>query len=86
MLEVLAVARSPVSWEACGNAAGVHPEARAAAMDVLRRQRLLRAHKTGEREQYEVYHARIADTVIGHASEIALKDCHSGCRGAGSSR
>jgi serine/threonine protein kinase/tetratricopeptide (TPR) repeat protein len=76
MLGVLAVARRPVSWDACGDAAGILPEARAAALDVLRRQRLVRVHKAEQREQYEVYHARIADTIIGHVAESDLKDCH----------
>ena len=76
MLEVLAVARSPVRWSACGEAAGVVAEARAGALDVLRAERLVRSHKSETREDYEVYHARVADSIAGRMSETVLKGCH----------
>jgi hypothetical protein len=76
LLELIAVATSPLPAALTIHAAGVGHESYLASESTLRVARLVRA-TTGEREgRIEPYHDRVRETVVARLDPERLRDCH----------
>jgi serine/threonine protein kinase len=74
ILEVLAAAGRPIEREVLVNAVGTHADP--FVLDMLRDQRLIRARRAADRDEIEVYHARMARTVLALLDPEILKERH----------
>ena len=75
LLEIVSVAGGRIgtrlAWEAAGQSA-----ARESAVSVLRAQRLVRLHRTGDRYEIESYHDRVRETVEKSLDGQVQRDLH----------
>jgi serine/threonine protein kinase len=86
LLDVVAVSGVPIEVGVAYRAADLEREGES-AQAVLRATHLVRTRSTLGRHEIETYHDRIRDTVVGHLTAEALKECHqrlaSGLLGTG---
>lgn len=74
ILEVLAASGRPLERQLLLNAVGTHADP--FVLDELRDQRLIRARRAADREEIEVYHARMARSVLAFLDPEILKERH----------
>jgi serine/threonine protein kinase/predicted ATPase len=78
LLEFVAVASKPIRLEAVWNAAGLDVAQGDAqgAVSTLRGARLVRTREIADGEEIESSHDRVRETIVGHLSKEALRECH----------
>ncbi len=76
LLEVLAIAGSPLVSRAAAMAAGLDPGAFADSAAALSIERLAHASDAHGRERVEPYHDRVREAVVAHLPEATLRDGH----------
>lgn len=75
LLETVVVSGQPIAQAAAIEASELGPEARAAVME-LRGSRLIRVSGPSPRDEIEVYHDQIRETIIGHLATVELQERH----------
>jgi len=75
LLETVAVSGQPIAQAAAIDAAELGPEARAAVIE-LRGSRLIRVSGPSPRDEIEVYHDQIRETIVGHLAAVEVQEQH----------
>jgi eukaryotic-like serine/threonine-protein kinase len=75
LLETVAVSGQPIAQAAAIEASELGPEAHAAVME-LRGSRLIRVSGPSPRDEIEVYHDQIRETIVGHLAPVEVQERH----------